>query len=80
MEGEEVKRSKTWYIGETSRSPYERIKEHMWLFTNKKKGDPEKEYASSALWRHSKEAHGGQMREGDWRLKITSTHKSPLHH
>ena len=35
-------KTKTWYIGETSRSCHERLKEHMWLFTHKKDGDPEK--------------------------------------
>ena len=43
---------KTWYIGETSRSAHERLAEHMWLFAHRKEGDPEKQEASSALWRH----------------------------
>ena len=48
---------RTWYIGETSRSTYERLQEHMWLFTHKKQGDPAKDEASSALWIHFRDEH-----------------------
>ena len=75
VEGE---KTKTWYVGETSRSSYERLKEHMWLFTHKKDGDPEKGEASSVFWKHSRDAHGGVMREEDWSSKITSTHFTAL--
>ena len=44
--------TKSWYIGETSRSTHERLKEHMWLFSHKKEGDPSKNEASSVLWMH----------------------------
>ena len=52
--------------------------EHIWLFTHKKEGDPEKEEASSALWRHSKEEHGGSMRVEDWRSSVISSHFTAL--
>ena len=67
-----------WYIGETSRSTYERLTEHMWLFSKRKDGDPSKNEASSALWLHSREAHGGEMVEGDWRSSIISSHTKTL--
>ena len=69
---------KVHYIGETSRSTNERLMEHIWLFTHKKEGDPEKEEASSALWRHSKEEHGGSMRVEDWRSSVISSHFTAL--
>mgnify|MGYP003328639593 CR=1 FL=1 len=65
--------TKSWYIGETSRSTQERLKEHMWLFSNKKEGDPSKNEASSVLWIHSRDEHGGRMREEDWQSSILST-------
>ena len=71
-------KTKTWYIGETSRSCYERLKEHMWLFTHKKDGDPEKGEASSVFWKYSRDAHGGVMQEEDWSSKVTSTHFTAL--
>ena len=71
-------KTKTWYIGETSRSCYERLKEDMWLFTHKKDGDPEKGEASSVFWKHSRDAHGGVMQEEDWSSKVTSTHFTAL--
>ena len=71
-------RRRTKYVGETSRSGYERLKEHMWLFSNRKDGDPEKGEANSVLWKHSREEHGGGMSVGDWRSKITSTHFNAL--
>ena len=66
------------YIGETSRSTYERLQEHMWLFTNRKEGDPDKGEASSVLWHHSKEEHGGALRKEDWRSAVISTHFTAL--
>ena len=71
-------RTKTAYIGETSRSCHERLKEHMWLFVHKKDGDPAKQEANSVLWKHSKDEHGGVMKVEDWRSKITSTHLTAL--
>ena len=50
----------------------------MWLFNNKKEGDPEKQEASSALWRHSRDAHGGRMKMEDWKSSITSSHRTAL--
>ena len=70
--------SKAEYIGETSRSTYERLKEHMWLFVNKKEGDPEKLEASSVLWKHSKEDHKGELRMEDWKSSVVSTHLTAL--
>ena len=63
---------KVKYIGETSRSTYERLQEHMWLFTNRKEGDPEKGEASSVLWHHSKEEHGESLRKEDWKSRVMS--------
>ena len=54
--------TKTSYIGETSRSCFERLKEHMWLFVHKKSGDPAKQEANSVLWNHSRDEHDGVMR------------------
>ena len=70
--------SKTKYIGETSRSPYERLSEHMKLFLGQKEGDPETGKASSVLWLHSKEAHGGEMTADDWKSRIVSSHRTAL--
>ena len=50
----------------------------MWLFRNKKDGDPEKQEASSALWRHSRDAHNGALEVKDWKSSITSTHIGAL--
>ena len=69
---------KTWYIGESSRSAFERLSEHMWLFRHRKEGDQEKQEASSALWRHSRDAHNGALEEKDWKSSITSTHIGAL--
>ena len=69
---------KVKYIGETSRSTYERLQEHMWLFTNKKEGDPDKGEASSALWLHSREDHGGDLRKEDWGSRVISSHFTAL--
>ena len=66
------------YIGETRRSTFKRLTEHMWLFSKKKEGDPSKNEASSALWIHSREAHGGEMVEGDWSSSIILTHIKAL--
>ena len=69
---------KTWYIGESSRSAFERVTEHLWLFNKKKCGNPEKQEASSMMWIHSRDFHGGEMTEGDWKSTIISTHKKAL--
>ena len=61
-----------------SRSTYESLIEHMWLFSRKKDGDPSKNEASSALWLHSREAHGGEMVGGYWHSSIMSTHAKTL--
>ena len=65
-------------MGETSRSGFERIHEHMWLFMMKKEGDVEKNQSNSTLWQHSKAAHEGKMVTSDWKVKIVSSHVSPL--
>ena len=61
----EAQKTRTIYIGETSRSSFERIHEHMWLFLSKKEGDVEKNQANSVLWIHSKSAHEGNMKTSD---------------
>ena len=66
------------YVGETSRSFYERLGEHLYLFKHKKEGDPEKNEASSALWLHSKAVHNGEMRSCHWKTKILSSHRTAL--
>ena len=43
-------------------------------------GDPAKQEANSVLWKHSRDEHRGDMKEGDWRSKITSTHLTALNH
>ena len=70
--------NKTKYIGETSRSPYERMSEHMKLFHGQKEGDPDTGKASSVLWLHSRDAHGGEMTGDDWKSKIISSHRTAL--
>ena len=61
------------------------MKEHLWLFSHKKEACPEicmKRHkcssSDSALWRHSKEAHGGTLRVEDWRVTLTSPHRGAL--
>ena len=73
------------YIGESSRSGRERISEDLWLFTHRKEACPEiclKRHkcssSDSALWRHSREAHGGSLKVEDWRVTLTSTHRGAL--
>lgn len=50
----------------------------MYLFKQKKHGDPEKNEASSALWLHSRFKHNGEMRTSDWKTKILSSHRTAL--
>ena len=66
------------YIGETSRSAYERFKEHFWLFRMKKQGDLTKNQSNSALYTHSLEEHGGTLQVQDWETKILSSHRTSL--
>ena len=69
------------YLGETSRSGYERVKEHVTNFEARKEGfdeDGEPTPASSVLWIHSKEEHGGEMLKEDWKVKIISSHRTAL--
>ena len=68
------------YVGESSRSFYERLGEHIYLFKLKKEGDPEKNEPSSALWLHSKQKHNGEMRTHHWKTKILSSHITALKH
>ena len=77
-EGGVDRKRKTKYVGETSRSSHERMREHLWLFVHKKDGDPEKGEAKSVLWRHSREEHRGGMGVEDWMSKVTSTHFNAL--
>ena len=74
----EERGSKSRYVGESARSFYERLGEHMYLFKQKKQGDPEKNEASSALWLHSRDRHNGEMRTTDWTTKILSSHRTAL--
>ena len=74
----EKQEKKVIYIGETSRSAYERILEHMFLFRWRKEGDVEQGQANSVLWQHSKATHQGQMTTDDWSIKITSQHFTSL--
>ena len=69
---------RTVYIGETSRSGFERIHEHMRFFLARKEGDVERNQSSTVLWYYSKASHGGEMRTSDWKIKITSSHTSAL--
>ena len=69
---------RTIYIGETSRSSFERMSEHMWLFLHKKEGDVDKNQSNSVLWQHSKSAHEGRLKTTDWKIKVVSSHVSPL--
>ena len=68
------------YLGESSRSGYERIKEHVANFEARKEGKEEDGdfSSSSVLWLHSKEEHSGEMVAGDWRVKIISSHCTAL--
>ena len=69
------------YLGESSRSGYERIKEHVANFVARKEGideDGELSSSSSVLWIHSKEEHGGEMVIEDWKAKIISSHRTAL--
>ena len=70
--------NKARYVGESSRSFYERLGEHYYLFKHKKEGDPEKNEASSALWLHSKAKHNGEMKTTHWKTKILSSHRTAL--
>ena len=69
---------RTIYIGETSRSTYERMLEHFWLFKSKKEGDVDKGESNSVLWNHSKTHHSFTMKTTDWRVEIKSAHRTPL--
>ena len=71
-------KKRTIYIGETSRSAQERIYEHMRLFKGRKSGDPEKNQANSVFWGHSRDFHDGSLKTEDWKIKITSAHRTPL--
>ena len=70
--------NKARYVGESSRSFYERLGEHFYLFKQRKEGDPEKNEASSALWLHSKAKHDGKMKIVHWKTKILSSHRTAL--
>ena len=56
----------------------ERLYEHMWLFKHKKEGDPDKNESNSTLWVHSKVVHDSTMSTSNWKVEVTSSHKSPL--
>ena len=66
------------YFGESSRSSYERIGEHMWAFKQKKEPIPDKNSTGSVLWLHSKECHDGKMRTDHWEPKVISRHRGAL--
>ena len=51
------------------------------MFEARKEGfdeDGEPTPASSVLWIHSKEEHGGEMLKEDWKVKIISSHRTAL--
>ena len=56
----------------------ERIYEHMWLFKMRKEGDPNKQEANSVLWNHSKQVHNSTMTTSNWKVEVTSSHKTAL--
>ena len=58
----------TSYIGESSRTSYERLHEHSRGHHNEDKENP--------LWKHSKGAHQGQKQE--YTMSVISKHRSPL--
>ena len=73
------------YLGESSRSARERVAEHLWMFVHKKQacGDVCRKVhkhssANSALWSHSRDAHGGKLTVEDWRVSIVSSHRGAL--
>ena len=76
---------KSFYLGETSRSGRERVKEHLWLFSHRKQAcldtstKPHKHSSTnSALWCHSKKDHGGTLSVSDWKVTLTSSHRGAL--
>ena len=71
-------RMKTKYVGDSSRSRNERMREHLWLLIHKKDDEPEKREANLVFWKDSMEEHGGGMGVEDWRSKVTSTHFNSL--
>ena len=56
----------------------ERIYEHMRLFKARKSGDPEKNQSNSVFWGHSRDHHEGTLKTDDWKISITSAHRTPL--
>ena len=70
--------NKTIYIGESSRSFFERAGEHMQMFKMKREGNPENNEANSVFWGHSKEKHESSMTTKNWNFKILSSHQTPL--
>ena len=74
----EAQAKRTIYIGETSRSSFERIHEYMWFFVAKKEGDVNKNHSNSVVWHHSKTVHDGQMKTADRKVKVVSSHVSAL--
>ena len=70
--------TRTVYIGDTSRSTFERMFEHFWLFKSRKEGNPDMNEANSVLWNHSKSQHDSSMKTDDWKVEIVSSHRSPL--
>ena len=72
------------YIGETSRSAYQRVNWHLRLFLDKKEGCDDNCLklnnctGGSELWKNSKIKHQGLLGVSDWKVKVVSSHRSAL--
>ena len=58
------------YIGETSRTSYERGEEHQDGMENR--------HEKNALWKHSALYHEGGLTRGELKMEIIEGHRSPL--
>ena len=58
------------YIGETSRTTYERGGEHLRDLVGEVPGKP--------LWEHAKEEHGGETQTSWYKISVTEKHKTAL--
>ena len=67
----EMKEMMIKYIGETGKTSYERVFQHIYAFKQKKEPNVIKKTPGSVLWEHSKEVHNGSMKVGDWLPKVT---------
>ena len=58
------------YVGETSRTIYERGKQHLGDLVGKVAGKP--------LWEHCKEDHEGEIRQEWFKMNLTQKHRTAL--